>query len=77
MDGRFRRNFAFYLMTDNLMREPTDFEKVEELLRTELYTTLLELGFAPPEKKIELAKRLKRVADKLHTLIVHGQLPDP
>ena len=54
----------------------TEVEKIEEELRSEIYTALVELGLVGKDDKAGIAKRLFAASCKLHDLIVHGQIPE-
>ena len=54
----------------------TEIEKIEEELRSEIYTALVELGHIAKDNKAGCAKRLLGAARKLHDLIVHGKFPE-
>jgi hypothetical protein len=54
----------------------TEVEKIEEELRSEIYTALVELCHVGKENRAGVARRLLAGARKLHDLIVHGRLPE-
>ena len=55
---------------------PANVEEIEEKLRSEIYTALVELGLAEKQDKPQLARRLSAACSKLHALIVHGQVAE-
>jgi hypothetical protein len=58
------------------IRVSANFEKVEEELRSLIYTTLIELSYARTEEKAAIVGLLNQACCKLSDLIIHGQIPE-
>ena len=54
----------------------TEHEKIEEGLRSDLYTALVQLSTAAPHEKLEIAERLSEICRKLHQVLIHGNTPE-
>ena len=53
-----------------------DLERIEELLRSEIYTALVELSLAEKQDKPQVVTRLTAACKKLHDLIIGGKIPE-
>lgn len=54
---------------------PDDSEKIEEELRSAIYTALVELSLSAKSDKAAIAQRLNAACSELHDLIIYGRIP--
>jgi hypothetical protein len=53
-----------------------DADKIEEQLRSQLYTALVELSFAPPDQKAAIVERMMTACRELTDLIINCKTPE-
>ena len=51
-------------------------EKIEERLRSDLYSGLVELTMAEPHEKPAIVERLSEICRRLCQLVTHGNTPE-